>query len=77
MGGSMVEKASDLYTDGKMKITEDPEVLQVLGVPDLKEKGRDSLDFKDVAVWALADAIEIAYQKGYAQGIEDYLRNGH
>lgn len=59
-----------------MKITEDPEILQVLGVAELKEAGLDTHDFPEVSVWALSSAIELAYQKGYAKGIEDHLMNG-
>jgi hypothetical protein len=58
-----------------MKITEDPEVLQVLGVATLDENKAEYV-VPEVSIWALASAIEIAYQKGYAQGIEDHLRNG-
>lgn len=55
-----------------MNITEDPEVLQVLGLGDLQATGISDYDnLSDLSIWALASAIEIAYQKGYAQGIED------
>lgn len=56
-----------------MKITEDSEILQVLGLPSLKP--RVGYDLPEVSVWALSSAIEIAYQKGYAKGVEDHLRN--
>lgn len=59
-----------------MKITEDPEVLNILGLDDLEPVGVDRYDFPEVSVLGLRDALEIAYQKGYAQGIEDHLRNG-
>lgn len=65
-----------------MKITEDPEILQVLGLPNLdtnealKNTEYYPYGFLQVSIWALASAIEIAYQKGYAQGIADHLMNG-
>lgn len=59
-----------------MKITEDPDILKVLGLETLESRKSDKLDFHDMACWVLASAIEIAYQKGYAKGIEDHLRNG-
>ncbi len=58
-----------------MKITEDPEVLNILGLDDLETVGIDSADFGTFALWTLSLAIESAYQKGYAKGIEDHLRN--
>jgi len=60
----------------KVNIKEDPEVLQVLGLDHLDFVGIDDHDFSDLPVWVIAQAVELAYQKGYAKGIEDHLRNG-
>lgn len=60
-----------------MNISEDPEILNVLGVDDLQINGIDNYDFPEIAVWVLSQALELAYQKGYAQGIKDHIKNGH
>ena len=36
-----------------------------LGFPTLETKGTDSADFRQVAVWNLARALEQAYAQGY------------
>lgn len=59
-----------------VKITEDPEILKLLDKNNLETSGSDELDFPEIPLWDLRVALEIAYQKGYAQGIEDHLRNG-
>jgi hypothetical protein len=38
--------------------------LQHLGIETLATRNSDSLDFHDVAVWAIRDALEAAYQSG-------------
>lgn len=35
-----------------------------LGIETLATRNRDSLDFHDVAVWAIRDALEAAWQAG-------------
>jgi hypothetical protein len=35
-----------------------------LGIETLAIRNSDSLDFHDVAVWAIRDALEAAYQAG-------------
>lgn len=36
----------------------------VLGFTTLKTRMMDSLDFKDVSVWAVKEALELAYLEG-------------
>jgi len=38
--------------------------LQHLGIETLATRNSDSLDFHDVAVWAIRDALEAAWQAG-------------
>jgi len=38
--------------------------LQHLGIETLTTRNSDSLDFHDVAVWAIRDALEAAWQAG-------------
>jgi hypothetical protein len=35
-----------------------------LGIHSLKTRKRDSLDFHDVPVWGVANALQDAYEKG-------------
>ena len=37
---------------------------RVLGVPTLAERKSDRLDFHEVSVWALKDALRLAYRAG-------------
>lgn len=39
-----------------------------LGVDTLEERKRDSLDFHDIAVWQIKDALEAAYAAGQRNG---------
>lgn len=39
-----------------------------LGIETLDEQKSDSLDFHDVAVWSLRNALAAAYQAGAASG---------
>ena len=59
-----------------MNIRGDPEILKVLGLETLESRKSDKLDFHDMACWIIGYGIELAYQKGYAQGIEDHLGSG-
>jgi hypothetical protein len=36
----------------------------------LRTRGRDSLDFHDVSIWALLDMMQRAYDEGVKAGIE-------
>ena len=36
----------------------------------LRTRGRDSLDFHDVSVWALLDMMQSAYDAGFRAGAE-------
>lgn len=39
-----------------------------LGIPTLETRGSDSLDFYDVAVWQVRDALQAAYEGGFSAG---------
>ncbi len=39
-----------------------------LGIDTLETRRSDSLDFHDVAVWCLRDALEAAFKAGLEQG---------
>jgi hypothetical protein len=39
-----------------------------LGIETLETRKSDSLDFHDVAVWCLGDALEAAFNAGVEQG---------
>lgn len=39
-------------------------IAKKLGFETIDTRGRDSLDFRDVSVWAIADALEQAYALG-------------
>ena len=39
-----------------------------LGIETLETRRSDSLDFHDVAVWCLRDALEAAFNAGLEQG---------
>jgi hypothetical protein len=41
---------------------------QHLGIDTLETRNSDSLDFHDVAVWTLREALEAAYLAGVAEG---------
>jgi hypothetical protein len=36
-----------------------------LNIPTLETRGRDSLDFHEVSVWSLAEALSAAYKAGH------------
>ena len=40
-----------------------------LGIQTLEIRNSDSLDFHDVAVWSLRDALAAAYKAGAEQGV--------
>lgn len=41
-----------------------------LGIETLETRKSDSLDFHDVAVWCLRDALEAAFNAGVEQGLK-------
>lgn len=41
---------------------------ELLGFPTLETRGSDEADFREVAVWNLARALELAYAQGYQAG---------
>ena len=41
---------------------------EVLNVATLETRGRDQLDFHDLSVWQLRQALEHAYEAGRAAG---------
>jgi hypothetical protein len=40
----------------------------VLGIETLETRNSDSLDFYDLAVWRIAEALALAYQAGIEKG---------
>ena len=40
-----------------------------LGIQSLETRNSDSLDFHDVAVWSLREALAAAYKAGAEQGV--------
>jgi hypothetical protein len=47
-------------------------VRQRSDIRTLRTRGRDSLDFHDVSVWALLDMMHSAYDEGVKAGIEQF-----
>ncbi len=41
---------------------------RVLGIETLETRNQDSLDFLDLAVWSIKEALEAAYEAGLAAG---------
>jgi hypothetical protein len=41
---------------------------QHLGIETLQTRRSDSLDFHDVAVWCVRDALEVAFKAGFEEG---------
>jgi len=39
---------------------------KILAIQDLKTRNRDALDFHEVGVWSLRDALDAAYEAGKA-----------
>ena len=48
---------------------------RALEIPTLKERGSDSLDFHEVSVWSLLEALRLAYAAGYEQAVADREEN--
>lgn len=46
-------------------------VRRTLGIETLETRGRDALDFHEVSVRALLEAIQIAFTAGYDAGMAD------
>ena len=44
---------------------------RALEIPTLTERGSDSLDFHEVSVWSLLEALRLAYSAGYEQAVSD------
>ncbi len=44
---------------------------ECLGVPTLRARGRDALDFYEVPVWGLATMMSRAYDAGFQAGKRD------
>ncbi len=47
---------------------------ECLGVPTLRARGRDALDFHEVAVWDLITMMARAYDAGFQAGTPDALK---
>ena len=43
---------------------------QYLGLETLEARNADDLDFHDLAVWSIREALEAAYQAGVAAGAQ-------
>lgn len=41
---------------------------RVLDIETLETRNRDSLDFHDLAIWTIKEALEVAYEAGLAAG---------
>ena len=52
-----------------------PEAVRALEIPTLTERGSDSLDFHEVSVWSLLEALRLAYSAGYEQAVADRDEN--
>ena len=44
-----------------------------LSIETLETRHRDSLDFHDVGVWCVRDALQAAYDAGLAEGRKDEI----
>jgi len=44
---------------------------RVLHIPTLETRNSDQLDFHDVAVWSVLEALRLAYAAGYEQAVSD------
>jgi len=49
-------------------LKKDKKLLQILSVDTLKTQHSDELDFHELSVHQLVDAIEYAYEQGYNSG---------
>ncbi|AOS78364.1 MAG: DUF6900 domain-containing protein [Thiobacillaceae bacterium] len=49
---------------------------QHLGIETLQTRHSDSLDFHDLAVWCLKDALEAAFQAGVEAGTSRHKASG-
>ena len=47
------------------------QIRKQLGLETLETRRRDALDFHDLAVWTIRDAIQIAFNAGYDAGFRD------
>ncbi len=56
--------ATTIPAAARQKITEI--AIKTLGVETLETRNSDRLDFSEVAVWAIKDALEAAYLAGRA-----------
>jgi hypothetical protein len=54
------------------RTTPDPDRAKQLGIETLETRRSDSLDFHDVAVWCVRDALEAAFNAGVEQGQEGH-----
>lgn len=45
-----------------------------LSIETLETRHRDSLDFHDVSVWCVRDALQAAYEAGIAEGLRQASR---
>lgn len=52
----------------KMWLALEPLAIQHFKAETLETRNRDDLDFYDVAVWSIRDALIAAYRAGHEQG---------
>lgn len=52
-------------------------LLQILSVDTLTTRHSDELDFHELSVHQLVDAIELAYEEGYENGRESGKEDGY
>lgn len=52
-------------------------LLQVLSLDTLQTRHSDDLDFHELSVHQLVDAIEVAYEEGYENGRESGKEDGY
>lgn len=56
------------------QLKKNKELLNILGVDTLQTRNSDELDFHELSVHQLVDAIEYAYEQGYDTGKDAGIR---
>jgi flagellar biosynthesis/type III secretory pathway protein FliH len=59
------------------ELKKDKRLLQILSVDTLETRQSDQLDFHELSVHQLVDAIEYAYEDGYENGRESGKEDGY
>ena len=50
-----------------MKAGQLQDLARVLGLETLETRGSDSLDFQELVVWSIREALELAFKMGQAE----------